>query len=235
MDGVVGFRHHELARLRAARGITLDAVARAVGVADRSRVSHWESGAESPRPAALVALAVALVVDPLELLDGGRATPKLATLRSAAGLTRGQAAARVGMSRPAYLRLDAGRGRRDLPASLTAALASAYGVDERTVLNAHARSRGAGDLADHAHHADHADHVDDRQTLRELRSPHTATDVAAALGITERTWYRLEAGRGRRELPATWTDTLGQLFGTTPDQVRAAYLRARQQATGENR
>lgn len=232
MDGVVGFRHHELARLRAGRGITLDAVARAVGVADRSRVSHWESGAESPRPAALLALATVLAVDPLELLDGGRATPTLATLRSAAGLTRGQAAVRVGMSRPAYLRLDAGRGRRDLPASLTAALALAYGVDERTVRNAHARSRSA---SDHADTGPNAAHAHDRQTLRELRSPHTATDVAAALGITERSWYRLEAGRGRRELPASWTDTLAQLFDTTPDQVQAAYLRARQQATGENR
>ncbi|PZS27184.1 MAG: hypothetical protein DLM58_19175, partial [Pseudonocardiales bacterium] len=99
--------------------------------------------------------------------------------------------------------------------------------------NAHARSRGAGDLV--ADTGIRADHAHDRQPLRELRSPHTATDVAAALGITERSWYRLEAGGGRRELPASWTDTLARLFGTTPDRVQAAYLQARQPAPGENR
>jgi transcriptional regulator with XRE-family HTH domain len=219
MDWVVGFRPRELARLRAARGLTLDAVARAVGVSDRSRVAQWESGAENPQPSALVALAAVLEVHPLELLEGGRAVPTLATLRSAAGLTRGQAATRVGMSRSAYRRLDAGQGRRDITPSLAAALAGAFGVDERTVLSAHQRSRAAGE--------DASENTDQPMTLAQLRRPHTAATVATALGITERSWYRLEAGGGRPELPAAWVDTLAALFDAPAEQVRQAHHTSR--------
>jgi transcriptional regulator with XRE-family HTH domain len=226
MDGAVGFRANELARLRAARGLSLDALARAVGVSDRSRVAHWEAGSEVPQPKTLVALARVFEVHPLELLEGGRGAPTLATLRSAAGLTRGQAAQRVGMSRPAYLRLDAGQGRRTLPPELTAALAGAFDVDERVILNAHLRSRAGAPAGSPTATRPTAG----RNGMRDLRRPHTAAAVADALGITERSWYRVEAGAGRTEIPETWVATLTELFEATPDQIRAAHAADRRQA-----
>jgi transcriptional regulator with XRE-family HTH domain len=227
MDGAVGFRASELARLRAARGLSLDALARAVGVSDRSRVAHWEAGTEVPQPKTLVVLARLFEVHPLELLEGGRGAPTLATLRSAAGLTRGQAAQRVGMSRPAYLRLDAGQGRRTLPPDLTAALAAAFGVEERVILNAHLRSRAtpaAGPPTSGPRPAAGG------QGMRELRRPHTAAAVADTLGITERSWYRIEAGAGRAEMPEAWVATLASLFQVTPAQIRSAYTADRRRA-----
>jgi transcriptional regulator with XRE-family HTH domain len=99
-EGVRGFDPAAMARLRKARGLTLDALGERVGRA-RPNVIKWEAG-EAPSPPKLVALARALDVDPWQMTLRKPQAAELADLRDWAGLTRRALAARAGIRRSTY-------------------------------------------------------------------------------------------------------------------------------------
>ena len=103
------------ARIRMA--LTQHELARLIDVAGGERISRWELGSSAPRPEMLRRLAQALKVDVLDLLDAG-GPPDLRRLRTSAGLSARNLAARAHMSAPTYIRWESG-GTKRVPASGT--------------------------------------------------------------------------------------------------------------------
>lgn len=101
--------------LRAAResaGLTQHELARLVGAAGGERVSRWELGTSVPRPDYLVKLARALDIPTLRLIHLAGGVRDLRALRLQAGLTTAELVVRANLSKPTYLRWEAGRWTR---------------------------------------------------------------------------------------------------------------------------
>lgn len=104
-----------------------------------TRVSEWERGDLHPHPRHLLALARALDVAPLALLDCDPQDPPLTALRLAAGLTLRDVEERAGVPYASYRRLESGLNRRGPTAAVLDALAAALGVDAHQLQRAVAR------------------------------------------------------------------------------------------------
>lgn len=143
--GQARLRGDRLAELRLAAGLRQSDLAEQLGTLDR-RVGEWERGEQQPRPRYLQAIAAALNVDPLELLDVDPRDPPLLALRLAAGLTLRELAAASGIPYSSYQRLELGISRSEPSAATATALASALGVPAHRLQRAIARSR-----AEHVH------------------------------------------------------------------------------------
>lgn len=131
----MAFSGSRLAASRAAAGLTQERLARRLGT-EQTRVSDWERGATTPRPALIPELAAAVGLDALEFLGADPAEPSLEDLRLAAGLSRQTLAQMVGMSLDRYRRLEIGATRRDPPAPLVEQLARRLAVPAVTVRRA---------------------------------------------------------------------------------------------------
>ncbi len=138
--GEARLRGDRMAELRKAAGLRQGDLAAQLGTRDR-RVGEWERGEQQPRPQYLLAIAAALNVAPLELLDVDPQDPPLLALRLAAGLTLRELAAASGIPFSSYQRLELGISRGEPSAAAAAALASALGVAAPRVQRATARSR----------------------------------------------------------------------------------------------
>jgi transcriptional regulator with XRE-family HTH domain len=112
--------------------MTQEQLARSIG-SDQARVSEWERGLFSPRPGQVPALAGAVGVDPLQLLDIDSQGPELEALRLAAGLSLQTIAAAVGTSVSRYRRIERGARLEDPPGELVERLASVLSVPPGTV------------------------------------------------------------------------------------------------------
>jgi transcriptional regulator with XRE-family HTH domain len=103
------FRRETLLAARERAGITRSELGRLIGDRDGARVRSWETGLDQPRPSLIPALAEALDVSPLALLDVDEAAPPLRAVRIAAGLTLTELARRAEVTYGVCQRLDAGR------------------------------------------------------------------------------------------------------------------------------
>ncbi|WP_405523570.1 helix-turn-helix domain-containing protein [Streptomyces canus] len=133
-------RHFDRSRLRTVRRaaeIYQAAVGEALGVSD-SAVASWESGAQTPDPEKLPALARALGRDVDDLFPRS-GPPDLTDLRCDAGYYQYETAALTG-TRSAGPVAAAERGERRLKDKYVPALAAAYGVSEEELRRAEARS-----------------------------------------------------------------------------------------------
>ena len=124
-----------MARLRKARGLTLDALGERVGRA-RPNVIKWEAG-EAPSPPKLVALAQALEIAPWQLTVVKPQAAELADLRAWAGLTRRELAARAGIRRSTYSDIE--NGAAPLGPEAAAAVARVLECDVSRVERAYRR------------------------------------------------------------------------------------------------
>jgi transcriptional regulator with XRE-family HTH domain len=133
-------RHFDRSRLRAVRRaaeVYQAAVGEALGVSD-SAVAGWESGAQTPDPERLSALARALGRDVDDLFPRS-GPPDLTDLRCDAGYYQYETAALIG-TKSAGPVAGAERGERRLKDKYVPALATAYGVSETELRQAEARS-----------------------------------------------------------------------------------------------
>ena len=137
---VPALRGGQVAVLRRAARLTQADVASRLDVA-QSRISAWESGLEQPQARHLKALAAALRVDAVELLEVDPTDPPLAALRAAAGLTVADVVEATGLPHTTYLQREQGQVQAELPARAVEVLAHALGVPSSQVRAAVARSR----------------------------------------------------------------------------------------------
>lgn len=148
--GTRNFDPSALRRIRQARGLTQQQLAEAIGVA-RTYVVYWErshvdpnSGRArgvQPEPDTLVALAELLGVKPHELTTVDPQQATLADLRTWAGLTQRQLAARVGVAGPTISSIE--QGRRRLRPELAERIAAELQLPVATVIAAAQRHRKA--------------------------------------------------------------------------------------------
>jgi transcriptional regulator with XRE-family HTH domain len=128
----MAFSGARLAAARLAAGMTQEQLARSIG-SDQTRVSEWERGLFSPRPEQVPALAAAVGVNPLQLLDIQPEGPELEALRLAAGLSLQAIAAAVGTSVSRYRRMERGERLQAPPEDLIDRLSSVLAVPSGTV------------------------------------------------------------------------------------------------------
>lgn len=133
-------RGDRVAELRKAVGLLQTDLAEQLGTRDR-RVSEWERGEQQPHPRHLVAIAQALAVEPLSLLDVDQQDPPVLALRLAAGLTLQELSEASGVPQTSYLRLETGVSRGQAPDAVLQALAAALGVPREQLHRAVVRSR----------------------------------------------------------------------------------------------
>lgn len=126
------FLSDRLAEARVAAGLTQQQLADALGVS-KPRVSEWERGHTEPRASRLPAVARAVGVDPLQLVAEDYDHLDLEALRMAAGLSRQDLAAAIGMTLPRYQRLESGERASDPPDEFVPLLARVLSVPEVTV------------------------------------------------------------------------------------------------------
>jgi hypothetical protein len=108
-------------------------LAEVLGVSDGLRISLWERGSEQPRPRFVPALAAALGVEPLELLDVNPTDPPLWALRLAAGRSLPGMQAAAGLPVMMYQRLERGVGSTEPRPGTVEAVATALGVSPERV------------------------------------------------------------------------------------------------------
>lgn len=145
-QGAPGF---DPARLRAARqaaGLSQGALARAVEVHENS-VFEWEAGRQVPRIETVAALARALHLSPLELLEHAEDQAfTLQHLRVVAGKSQQQVATEAGMLRTTYSAIERGEtvnlSATDA-AALAGALSTAGATDALTVTDEQVRTAQA--------------------------------------------------------------------------------------------
>ena len=135
VDGVA------LRKARLNAGLTLREVAAELNVADGARIGAWEHGREQPQPSFIPLLAKALNVPVTALLLGKSLTPSLADLRLAKGLTLTEVAAKAGIARSTFHRLEQGIATRPLERTTLMALAKALDSSTDGVLTAIQRGR----------------------------------------------------------------------------------------------
>ncbi|WP_079153898.1 helix-turn-helix transcriptional regulator [Streptomyces subrutilus] len=116
--------------LRELRAIPQEQLASAVGCS-RSAVSMWETRDQRPSPSHLLKLALALGVDPSDLLEGPRGERTLRELRKARGLTQNDLARIVGVTAATYCNVET--GRQSLPNRWVPILKSALNASEQTI------------------------------------------------------------------------------------------------------
>lgn len=132
------------AALRAARlraGLTQHQLARLVGVAGGERVSRWELGTSAPRPEVLRRFASVLNVELAELLESVDEVPDLRGLRRRVGLSLGELAMRVHVSKATLSRWESGQVRRTPDKTALTLLAESLGVLMDEVVLAFVRGR----------------------------------------------------------------------------------------------
>ena len=133
-------RGDRVAELRKAAGLLQTDLAAELGTRDR-RVGEWERGEQQPQPRSVPALAAALQVDPLELLDVDPDDPPLLALRLAAGLTLTEVVDASAVPYSTYRRLEGGLVRGEPVAAVVKALAPVLQVTVAKLLRALQRSR----------------------------------------------------------------------------------------------
>ena len=138
VEGIKSFSGAAFRQARIDRGLSHDALARLIG-RSRREIIHWEQD-RHPTPAMLVALAEALGVDPLELLDVTEDTATLPDLRGRAGLGTVDVADHLGVHPTTYRRLE--RGLAPLSQDTAATLAALFGTTPDRIVEAYARTRG---------------------------------------------------------------------------------------------
>lgn len=94
-------------------------------------VAAWERGDRAPEPAGIAALATALGIGTVDLVDAPPQTWTMVELRVLAGLRQVDVAASTDMQADKLGRLESGAERLDPPTRT--ALAELYGVDEPTL------------------------------------------------------------------------------------------------------
>lgn len=135
------FRGDRLADARRRNGLSQADLARVVGAAGRERISQWERGFERPQPRQLRAVADALGIDPLELMDVDVEARTLRDIRVAAGLSLREAQEIVGLPYTTYYRLESGAGVARPSEQSIRDVATALAVSEAVVRSAVERSR----------------------------------------------------------------------------------------------
>jgi transcriptional regulator with XRE-family HTH domain len=132
---LVAFSGSRLVAARVAAGLTQERLAEILGT-EQTRVSEWERGATTPRPALIPELAAAVGLDALAFLGADPASPSLEDMRMAAGLSRKSLADEIGMSLARYRRLEIGATRRDPSEGAVAHIARVLAVPVVTVRRA---------------------------------------------------------------------------------------------------
>jgi HTH-type transcriptional regulator, cell division transcriptional repressor len=128
----MSFSGAKLAAARLAAGMTQEQLARSIG-SDQTRVSEWERGLFSPRPEQVPALAVAVGVKSLELLDIQAEGPDLEAFRLAAGLSLQAIAAALETSVSRYRRMERGERLEPPPEDLVERLADVLSLTSSAV------------------------------------------------------------------------------------------------------
>ena len=134
-------RGRRVAELRHAAGLTQTQLADGVGVALQARISQWERGVEQPSARFVAALADALHVTPLEILNVDISDPPLSALRLAAGLSMADVVRIAGIPYATYNRIENGKVRSEPAAELLISLASALSVTTECVRLSISRAR----------------------------------------------------------------------------------------------
>jgi transcriptional regulator with XRE-family HTH domain len=129
-EAVRSFNPEALRRLRQAAGLSHDALAALVAI-NRQGLIAYEKGTKRVGLHSLHLLARALDVDPLELTTVTRSSATLADLRARAGVSKTDLAARLGMHRTMWDRVE--RGERRLSRDNTQAVAEVLGVEASEV------------------------------------------------------------------------------------------------------
>jgi len=114
------------ARLRA--GLTQHGLARLIGVAGGERVSRWELGTSVPRPETLRRIAAALQIGVPDLLNAPSRARNLHALRVRSGLSLGELAERVHVSKATLSRWESGQVARVPERAVLFLLAESLGV-----------------------------------------------------------------------------------------------------------
>lgn len=138
VEGIRSFSGAALRQARINRGLSHDALGRLTGQA-RPNLIAWEQGRHRPTPRLLVALAQALDLDPLELLDVTEDTATLPDLRGRAGLATVDVAEHLGVHPTTYRRLE--RGLAPLTADTAATLAALFGTTPNRIIDAYRLAR----------------------------------------------------------------------------------------------
>lgn len=118
-----GFQPAALRQARLAAGLSTEELAGRLG-RTRTTVARWEAGSRLPQPSNVQALAAALGVSPEVLVE---APQSLSGLRASRGLSQAQVAEAIGVTQPAYARVESGRSGASY--ELVVALAELFGVN----------------------------------------------------------------------------------------------------------
>ena len=126
------FRGDRLRAAREAAGLTRKDLTLALGLSSPLRISQWEREFERPQPRYVPALAAALNVEPLHLLDVDPQDPPLAAIRIAAGKNITEMRA-DGMSFMTYQRIEDARPGVDISESVIAVIGDLLTIDRASV------------------------------------------------------------------------------------------------------
>lgn len=140
VESLRSFDAEAFRRIRIEAGLSHDALSR-LTKRTRPNLISWENGRFQPTPRILVILAGALQVDPFELLTVNEKTATLPDLRARAGLDRGEVAARLGVHRITYLRLE--QGRAPLRTETIPTLAALFDTTTTAIVDAYQRAKEA--------------------------------------------------------------------------------------------
>lgn len=139
-QGTPGFDPARLRSARAAASLTRGALAAAANVHE-DELKKWETGRRVPQVDTVAALARALNISPLALLDrGADQALTLQQLRTVAGLSQQRTAELSGLLRTTYSQIERGE-TVTLSEPDAAAIGRAFGADTAEVLAAQAASR----------------------------------------------------------------------------------------------
>ena len=139
-QGTPGFDPGRLRSARAAASLTRGALAAAANVHE-DELKKWETGRRVPQVDTVAALARALNISPLALLDrGADQALTLQQLRTVAGLSQQRTAELSGLLRTTYSQIERGE-TVTLSEPDAAAIGRAFEADTAEVLAAHAASR----------------------------------------------------------------------------------------------
>ncbi|NLD76310.1 MAG: helix-turn-helix transcriptional regulator [Acidimicrobiales bacterium] len=131
------FSAQALVHARRQAGLTQAEVARRLGLAGGERVSTWERGLAAPQnPKQLHALAAALNVQPIDLLNPNHQGGGLRWYRTLAGMSVAELALAAHVSAATVKRWESQGIRRDLPEATVRDLAEALKVTPSAVTDA---------------------------------------------------------------------------------------------------
>lgn len=133
--GLLAFSGTRLAKSRVAAGLTQSRLAEIISTT-QTRISDWERGVTSPHPSLIPPLAAAVGLDALAFLGADPDAPSLGDLRLAAGMSRRQLAAELGISDHRYLRLEVAGSRRVPADEIVQQLAAVLSAPAATIRHA---------------------------------------------------------------------------------------------------